>query len=119
MEQIDKLEAVARDMQQIYYANERYMDEHFYAERLGLDNVTGNLSLYLLQWAIDDGDKAQADAELMDTEKFFTEVKRLADNKGYGPGAAARGFDVTRPIGVYWTLACKGLRLCNEIRERL
>lgn len=51
---IDELEAIALEMQQIYYANERHMDECFYGERLGLDNVTGNLGTYELWWAIND-----------------------------------------------------------------
>lgn len=113
---IDELEAIALEMQQIYYANERHMDECFYGERLGLDNVTGNLGTYELWWAINDGNATMADKVLKEIEDFFNEIKRLADNKGYGPRAAARGFDVTRPIGRYWTLACKGLRVCGEMR---
>ncbi len=117
-EHIKKLEAIAIEMQQIYYANERDMDAHFNAERLGLDNVTGNLSLHELYWHIQDNDMDALGDAVSETEDFFKDVERLADNKGYGPGAASRGFDVTRPIGRYWTLASMGLHHCEKLREQ-
>lgn len=105
---------IAAEMQRIYFANERHLDEQFWAERLGLDNVTGNLDFYDLDWYTANGQQEQANKILADMKSFFQEIERLADIKGYGPNAAARGFDVTRPIGRYWTLARKALRLLES-----
>ena len=42
-------------------------------------------------------------------------IKYIADNEGYGMGAASRGFDVTRPMGRYWTLASEVIRVIQNI----
>ncbi len=110
LQTLGKVEQIAIEMQQIYYANEDYMDKYFKGEQLGLDNIVDNLCFYDLSYFIETKDE-KANEYLKDMISFFEEVSKLADSRGYGMGAMMRGFDVTRPIGRYWTLSQQALSL--------
>lgn len=106
---------IAQEMQNICFANEKYMVKFMDAERMGFDNVTGNLCLYDFDYFAWQGNKEECQKRVAEWELFFNDVARLADSKGYGLGAAQRGFNVTNPIGRYWTLAQQALREVHNI----
>lgn len=114
-----KIEKIGIEMQQLYYANQNYFDKKFNAERLGLDNVVGNMCLYDMRCLIERGDIASALKFNECNLWFFDEVMKACDRLGYGAHGASYGFDMTRPAGRYWTLAEFGRHYCEDIKDNL
>lgn len=121
MKELHELDNIAIEMQRIYYTEERYfdnLDKRKNTDRFGFDNVTGNYGTYELEFYLKN-DKIKAISELSRMEDFYNEVLMLCDQEGYGPLASARGFDITRPLGRYWTLSKKALRNISELKKMI
>lgn len=113
----NKLIDCATRLKRVYFDNERYFDTVLRSTYQSLDNPSysygsqGELSDLL----VDNPDEWIP--ELNRTIEEYERYKHAAECDGYGPGAAARGFDVTRPIGRVWTLSCEALRILHEIKD--
>lgn len=88
---VDKVETVLREVQREYYNNERYVPEHL--EHLGLDNITGNASLYDFCYWIEQGNVEKAKGELDGIRVYLDECYKAVD--AYRPVAICtwKGFD--------------------------
>lgn len=116
---ISKIEGIAIEMQRIYKNNRYYFDKKFNAERLGFDNIVGNMCLYDIRCLIERNDFASAMKFNECNLWFFNEVMKGCERLGYGEHAAANGFDVTKPAGKFWTLSEFGKTYCNSLDEIL
>lgn len=117
-ELLEKLEKIAIEMQQIFYKNERWFDRFEDADSFGFDNVVGNFGCYELSYYCHN-DKSKAKKEIERYESFYDDVAKLCDRHGYGPMAAAYGFDVTKPFGRYWTLSQFGKMYIEKLKTIL
>ena len=131
LEQLEQqLIRVAIDIKNVYFKNEAYFDKlsdrTTKFERLGLDNPPyafgsqGELSLSYdaEKWQELTGGRAQSfEQELQETFKWFNTLKYYAETEGYGAGAASRGFDVTRPIGMLWMRAYNAIKILKQMAE--
>ena len=117
---------IATEIKRIFFDNERYFDTIHRFDRLGLDNPPysygsqGELSVSYdaEKWQeITKGRGVPFAEELQDTYKWFNTLKYYADCEGYGIGAAARGFNVTRPIGLLWSKSVQAIRVLTDMAE--
>jgi hypothetical protein len=117
---------IAADIKSIFFNNERYFDGVHRFDRLGLDNPPysygsqGELSYSYdtEKWQeFTNGRGVPFETELQDTFKWFNTLKYYAECEGYGIGAAARGFDVTRPIGLLWNESVKAIRVLRDMAQ--
>lgn len=91
------------EIQKLYFANERHFDKFDYSMYLGFDNVTYE------PWFDFE--------EYRSAYQFCNVVMWIAECKGYGPGAASRGFDVTKPEGLMWTIAFSSRQILDKIAD--
>lgn len=112
---IPSLEKIASELQSLYYRYEREFDRKWYGECMGLDNITGNLSTYDLTYAIEKGNAKEIADELHRFAMFYEAMMWIADSEGYGSGASQRGFDVTRPMGIFWHRSYKALEIIYDL----
>jgi hypothetical protein len=116
MSSLDRIDDAAREMQSIYFDNERWFDTKWYGNCLGFDNAGHEYGTIELYYALQGQNPLYTIEECLHQlgVKYYM-IKYIADNEGYGMGAASRGFDVTRPMGRYWTLASKAIRVIQNI----
>ena len=48
---------------------------------------------------------------------YYSTLQQMAESEGYGLGAASRGFDVTKPSGLIWTISAKCLRVLRKMED--
>lgn len=93
-----------REIQTVYFKNERWFDRYDYPQFLGFDNVCFE------EWEFEE-------TEYRDAYRFVNAVRWTCECHGYGIGAASRGFDVTKPEGLLWTICVKVERHLSAIAE--
>lgn len=117
----------SREIREVYFANERCFDDlRLDFVRIGIDNPPyscgsqGELSLSYDadKWkAMTNGKGQSFKAELCYAFVWFSLCKSIAERYGYGVGAAQRGFDVTKPIGVIWTRSTQILSVIRKMAD--
>ena len=116
MSYLDKIDEVAREIQSIFFDNERWFDTKWFGNAIGLDNAGNAYGTYELYCALNGQNHLYTVEEcLHQLGVDYYMIQSIADSAGYGMGAASRGFDVTAPLGRYWTLASEALRAINAI----
>ena len=124
----DRICEISREIKRVFFENERKFDDSKYARfvRMGLDNPPysfgsqGELSdsFDTEKWNEWTGGRGpRFEDELRETYEWFKQLQYLADCEGYGPRAAARGFNVASPIGVFWTKSSEAIRILNKMAE--
>ena len=124
----DRICEISREIKRVFFENERKFDDPYFARfvRLGLDNPPysfgsqGELSDAFdaekwNEWTRGRGPRFED--ELRDTYKWFKKLKYFSECEGYGPGAAARGFNVANPIGIFWSESSEAIRILNKMAE--
>lgn len=88
---VDEIEKILSNVQREYYKHERYVPERL--ERLGLDNFTGNATLYYFCWGIEHGDIERAKKDLNEVIQYVEDCFKVVD--AYKPVAICtwRGLD--------------------------
>lgn len=124
----DRIGDISREIKRVFFEYERRFDDPKYTRfvRMGLDNppysfgTQGELSKSFdaekwNEWTRGRGPRFED--ELRDTYKWFKQLQYLAECEGYGPGAAARGFNVANPIGIFWSESSEAIRILNKMAE--
>jgi hypothetical protein len=113
---LDTIDEAAREMQRIFFDNERWFDTKWYGMVLGFDNASGNYGTYDLWYAVHERHpELTVEDCLHELGADYNMIRWIAECEGYGPGAASRGFDVTRPMGRYWVLANKAIKALHAL----
>lgn len=121
-----KLTEAGSELQRNYYKNEKFFDKTWYGNHLGMDNVNGIVSSLSYEYSFinnggSDGNKAKAafTEDFKDAYRYFSELCWIADCKGYGYGAAARGFSPSAPLGIMWNESYNALRQLDRLNDVL
>ncbi len=102
-----------QEIQNLYYKKERYVPKHF--ENQGLDNVTGNASLYEFFGCVYDNDLPQAKKAFDWSYDYIKSLRDRAD--AYRPAFYSEsvcGFDT-----LVWMYASEALEVLNKIKEAM
>lgn len=90
-QKVDEIEKILSNVQREYFKHERHVPERL--EQLGLDNFTGNASLYYFCWGIEHGELERANADLDEVIEYVEHCFKVVD--AYKPIAICtwRGLD--------------------------
>lgn len=123
----DKLIEYAQELKRVYFDNERWFDKYGQRyENMGLDNPLysygsqGELSDAFDKEKWDKWTKGKApsfEENLKEAIDYYSTLQQMAESEGYGSGAASRGFDVTKPSGLIWTISAKCLRVLRKMED--
>ena len=121
-----KLTEAGSELQRNYYDHENFFDKTWYGNHLGMDNVNGIVSSLSYEYSFinnvgPEGNKAKAafNEDFKDAYRYFSELRWIADCKGYGYGAAARGFSPSAPLGIMWSESYNAQRQLDRLNDIL
>ena len=114
-DKIENAKELCRDIQRLYFQNERLFDRFPRFDSAGLDGAGAWLDD--LSMSLDYPEEIDFEAELKSDIAWQFCISWKIECEGYGPGAMSRGFSGSHPISVLWVKNRQIIRLLNSIAE--